>query len=321
VSVLVTGCAGFIGSHLSEALLKDGVEVVGVDCFNDNYARASKLSNLNRSRQWDTFEFVPIDLSRGDLDDLIAEADVVYHLAAEPGVRLSWGTRFEQYLRNNVHATQHVLEAMTATPGRRLVFASSSSVYGQAEQWPTSEEALPQPYSPYGVTKLAAEHLCSLYHHNFGVDVVSLRYFSVYGPRQRPDMAFRAFCTSILEGTPISIYGDGSQTRDFTYVDDIVRATRLAAERPEATGAVINVGGGSRISVNEALVLLTELAGRRLEVEHLPGQRGDVNDTCASATRALELLGFSPQTSFNDGLRELFAWAVQTHLSGAPKLR
>lgn len=315
MSALVTGCAGFIGSHLSESLLRDKIEVIGVDCFNDNYARQSKLANLHRSRQWDSFEFVPIDLSRGELRDLVAEVDVVYHLAAEPGVRPSWGARFDQYLRNNVRATQHVLEALTNLPGRRLVFASSSSVYGQAEQWPTSEHVLPRPYSPYGVTKLAAEHLCSLYHRNFGVQSVSLRYFSVYGPRQRPDMAFRSFCASILEGKSITVYGDGSQTRDFTFVDDVVRAARLAAERPQAAGEVMNIGGGGQISVNHALGLLASLAGRPLDIEYRPEQHGDVRDSCADTTKASQVLGFAPQTSFNDGLRKQFDWAAEKHLS------
>lgn len=317
MSVLVTGCAGFIGSHLSECLLRDGIEVIGVDCFNDNYARREKLANLQRSRQWDSFEFVPIDLSRGELRDLAGEADVVYHLAAEPGVRSSWGARFEQYVRNNVNATQQLLEALRDLPGRRLVFASSSSVYGQAHEWPTREDVLPRPYSPYGVTKLAAEHLCSLYHRNYGLETVSLRYFSTYGPRQRPDMAFRAFCTGLLEGRPITVYGDGSQTRDFTYVEDIVRATRRAAERPEASGRVMNIGGGSQISVNRALELLSQWAGRTLEIEYRPAQHGDVRDTCADTTEASQLLGFSPCITFDDGLRKQFEWAQDTHFSPA----
>src|SRR5919198_2279749 len=191
---LVTGCAGFIGSHLTESLLEDGVEVVGVDCFNDNYARPQKLKNLDRATEWRNFEFVPIDLARGDLHDLVGEVDTVFHLAAEPGVRASWGDRFELYVRNNVLATQQLLEAASRSPDNRFVFASSSSIYGEAEHFPTPESVTPKPFSPYGVTKLGAEHLCQAYNRNHGVDVVTLRYFSVYGPRQRPDMGFHKFC-------------------------------------------------------------------------------------------------------------------------------
>src|SRR4051794_1145653 len=218
---LVTGCAGFIGSHLTESLLADGASVVGVDCFNDNYGRREKIGNLEQARDWEAFDFVPIDLARGDLQDIVVDCDVVFHLAAEPGVRASWGSRFETYVRNNVVATQHLLDAVTASRAK-LVYASSSSVYGQAETFPTREDALPAPFSPYGVTKLTAEHLCQTYFANFGVEAVSLRFFSVYGPRQRPDMAFNIFCRAILEGRPLNVYGDGGQTRDFTYVADVV---------------------------------------------------------------------------------------------------
>ncbi|MEA2123317.1 MAG: hypothetical protein QOI80_99, partial [Solirubrobacteraceae bacterium] len=183
---LVTGCAGFIGSHLTESLLSDGHDVLGIDCFNDNYGRSAKLDNLAHAQEWDGFEFVPIDLARGDLADVVAESEVVYHLAAEPGVRSSWGGRFDTYLRNNVLATQHLLEAAREHPPARFVYASSSSIYGQAETLPTREDATPQPHSPYGTTKLAGEHMCSLYFANHGVPTVSLRYFTVYGPRQRP---------------------------------------------------------------------------------------------------------------------------------------
>jgi nucleoside-diphosphate-sugar epimerase len=213
---LVTGCAGFIGSHLTEALLADGVSVLGVDCFNDNYGRRQKLHNLETAREWDEFDFVPVDLSRGELHDLVADCETVYHLAAEPGVRSSWGLRFDQYLRNNVLATQLLLEAMRDQSGKRFVYASSSSIYGQAEALPTSEDTTPRPHSPYGTTKLAGEHLCALYHGNHGVETVMLRYFSVYGPRQRPDMAFNRFCRAAIGGDPITVFGDGHQTRDFT---------------------------------------------------------------------------------------------------------
>jgi UDP-glucose 4-epimerase len=310
MTVLVTGCAGFIGSHLTEALLADGVSVVGVDCFNDNYARREKLQNLETARQWDDFDFVPVDLSRGELRDLVEECEVVFHLAAEPGVRSSWGQRFDQYLRNNVLATQLLLEAMRATPGKRFVYASSSSIYGEAEALPTPEATTPQPHSPYGMTKLAGEHLCSLYHRNHGVDAVMLRYFSVYGPRQRPDMAFNVFCRAALGGQPITVFGDGRQTRDFTYVSDIVAATRAAASRPGVSGRVFNVGGGSRIALADAIERLRELSGRPLEVNHLPMQDGDVRDTGADTTLAEEALGYAPAMEFDEGLRAEFEWVA-----------
>jgi UDP-glucuronate 4-epimerase len=308
MTALVTGCAGFIGSHLTEALLADGVPVVGVDCFNDNYARREKLQNLETARQWDDFDFVPVDLSRGELRDLVEECDIVFHLAAEPGVRSSWGQRFDQYLRNNVLATQLLLEAMRATTGKRFVYASSSSIYGEAEALPTPEAATPKPHSPYGMTKLAGEHLCSLYNRNHGVDAVTLRYFSVYGPRQRPDMAFNAFCRAALGGQPVTVFGDGRQTRDFTYVADVVAATRAAGAASDVAGRVFNVGGGSRIALADAIELIREFSGQPLDVRHLPVQDGDVRDTGADTTLAASELGFAPTTAFQDGLRAEFDW-------------
>src|SRR4051812_30930255 len=306
---LVTGCAGFVGSHLTESLLTDGHEVVGVDCFNDNYARRQKLDNLVGPQQWETFEFVPIDLSRGELEDLVDECEVIFHLAAEPGVRSSWGGRFEQYLRNNLLATQRLLETAKAADGRkRLVYASSSSVYGHAETLPTPEDALPQPFSPYGVTKLGAEEMCSLYWGNHGLETVSLRFFTVYGPRQRPDMAFNRFCHAALTGTQMTVFGDGEQTRDFTYVADIVSALRAAAVVPGAAGRVYNIGGGSRVSVNDALRLLAGYAGRPLDVDYLDNEKGDVRDTGADTTRARAELGYDPQTTVANGLLAEFEW-------------
>jgi UDP-glucuronate 4-epimerase len=305
---LVTGCAGFIGSHLTESLLADGVAVLGVDCFNDNYGRRQKLHNLEAAREWDAFDFVPVDLSRGELRELVEESDVVYHLAAEPGVRSSWGLRFDQYLRNNVLATQLLLESMRDSPEKRFVYASSSSIYGEAEALPTPEDTKPRPHSPYGMTKLAGEHLCSLYHGNHGTDAVSLRFFSVYGPRQRPDMAFNIFCRAAVNGDPITVFGDGRQTRDFTYVGDVVAATRAAATAEGVTGGVFNVGGGSRIALADAIELISGLSGRPLDVRHLPMQDGDVRDTGADATLASRVLGFEPATSFADGLTAEFEW-------------
>ena len=309
---LITGCAGFIGSHLTEALLEAGQSVVGVDCFNDNYARRQKLRNLEQATEWEAFEFVPIDLSRGDLRDLVEECDTVFHLAAEPGVRPSWGERFDQYLRNNLVATQHLLEAARGTSLQRFVYASSSSIYGQAERFPTPEEVRPRPFSPYGVTKLGGEHMCDLYHGNYGVPSVSLRLFSVYGPRQRPDMAFNVFSRAALESEPMTVFGDGRQTRDFTYVADVVAALRIAADIDGVEGQVFNVGGGTQVSLNDAIAIISELATRSLEVKYERGQDGDVRDTCADTTRARGVLGFSPETSLRNGLAAEFEWMRET---------
>ena len=320
-TALVTGCAGFIGSQLSESLLADGVRVIGVDCFNDNYGRGEKLRNLDLAHSWEHFEFVPLDLARGDLGDLVAESDVVFHLAAEPGVRASWGSRFDNYMRNNVSATQHLLEAANLHPGRRFVFASSSSVYGSAERLPTPEDTLCRPFSPYGVTKLAAEHMCLLYHANLGVDVVALRLFSVYGPRQRPDMAFRRFCQAVIGGDPIRVFGDGEQIRDFTYVGDVVTALRVAATTPGASGRVYNVGGGNQVTVNEALQLLEEYAERSLDVDYVAVQSGDVVRTAADTTRARAELGFTPSVAFADGLLRELEWVREHGVAEAAVIR
>jgi nucleoside-diphosphate-sugar epimerase len=315
---VVTGCAGFIGSHVTEALLADGHDVVGIDCFNDNYARRRKLANLEQARDFDAFEFVPVDMSRGDLADLVEGCDAVVHLAAEPGVRPSWGQRYETYLRNNVLATHHLLTAMAAAGDATMVYASSSSVYGQAETFPTSEGALPRPLSPYGVTKLDAEHLCHLYHVNHGVRVVSLRYFSVYGPRQRPDMAFSRFIEAGLAGTTLTVFGDGEQTRDFTFVGDVVAATIAASRAPELAGRVYNIGGGSQVSVNETLGLIGMLIGHPLDVHHAGVEAGDVKDTGADTARAREDLGFRPLTSLAEGLAAQVAWSLDPVRASAP---
>ena len=309
---LITGCAGFIGSQLSESLLADGHSVVGVDCFTDNYARSRKLSNLLRARQYDEFELQEADLAEAELGGLLAGCDAIFHLAAEPGVRSSWDDRFELFLRRNVMATQRLLDAAAQLPERPFVFASSSSIYGDTEQLPTSEDAVPRPYSPYGATKLAAEHLCRLYHDNHGLRTVALRYFTVYGPRQRPDMAFHRFCRAAIERRPLTVFGDGTQTRDFTFVGDIVRATRAAAENPEAAGRAYNIGGGSRVSVREVLALLRSLSGGELEARFVDRQRGDVRHTGADVRRAKEELGFAARMPFEDGLRAEFEWMLES---------
>src|SRR3954447_5403974 len=251
---LVTGCAGFIGSHLTEALLADGHSVLGVDCFNDNYRRADKRANLAVASDYEAFELVTGDLVTLDMPALIERVDVVYHLAGEPGVRSSWGRRFERYTHHNVGATQRLLEALG---DQRVVYASSSSIYGDALSRPTPEDVAPRPLSPYGVTKLAAEHLCVLYGEERDVSTVCLRFFSVYGPRQRPDMPSRRFCEAMVRREPIEVYGDGGQSRDFTYVADIVAATRAAGELRELhPGRVYNVGGGESVTVNRTLETL-----------------------------------------------------------------
>jgi len=309
---LVTGCAGFIGSHLSESLLGDGVGVTGIDCFNDNYGRQQKLENLRRVNDWESFEFAPIDLARGDLDDLVEDCDVVYHLAAEPGVRPSWGGRFESYARNNILATQLLLEAANRQGVERFVYASSSSIYGQAARLPTPEDTLPRPFSPYGVTKLAAEHLCHLYHANYRLPTVALRYFSVYGPRQRPDMAFNRFCRAAITGAPLEIFGDGKQTRDFTYVGDVVNATRAAATAPGVEGAAYNIGGGSQVSLLETVRLIEQIAGKEVALDHAGQERGDVRDTGAEIERARAALGFAPEVGLEQGLAAEFDWMADS---------
>jgi UDP-glucuronate 4-epimerase len=311
VRALVTGCAGFIGSHLTESLLADGHEVLGVDCFNDNYARSQKLANLRTAIDFESFRFARSDLAEADASRLLDGCETVFHLAAEPGVRSSWGARFDVYLRNNVAATQRLLEAAVQVGGLRFVYASSSSVYGEAESLPTPEDASPQPLSPYGVTKLGAEQLCVLYHANHGLDTVALRYFSVYGPRQRPDMAFNRFCRAALVDEPITLYGDGRQTRDFTYVADVVAATRAAALADAAPGGVYNVGGGSRVSLRRALEVLETVSGSRLDVRCEPREHGDVADTGADIARARKDLGFRPRTSLEAGLQAEFDWMAE----------
>jgi nucleoside-diphosphate-sugar epimerase len=254
---------------------------------------------------------VQVDLAEADLAGLVGGCDVVFHLAGEPGVRNSWGEGFDRYLRNNVLATQRLLEAAEAQEGIRLVFASSSSVYGDAERLPTPESTTPRPVSPYGVTKLGAEQLCQTYGRSQGVETVSLRYFTVYGPRQRPDMAFHRFCRAALDGSPVVIYGDGMQTRDFTFVADAVAATKAAARRDGAANGVFNVGGGARVSLASAVELIGDLAGQPLELRYATPPPGEARDTGADTTRAREKLGYRPATSLESGLRAEIEWMAE----------
>lgn len=307
--VLVTGAAGFIGSHLVESLLADGVPVRGVDAFTDYYNPDRKRENLARALAHPHFEFVPGDLLDLDGSELLEGVSSVFHLAGQPGVRVSWGREFEIYTRQNVLATQRLLEHARDTQLERFVMASSSSVYGSPARYPTDETVAADPMSPYGVTKLAAEHLCNLYHRSFAVPTVTLRYFSVYGPRQRPDMALERFIAAALAGEAIEVYGDGHQARDFTYVADAVAATRAAASKGRP-GAVYNIAGGSAVTVLELVALLDELLGRHLTVRHRPAPTGEPRTTSAAVARAGRELGYRPRMSLADGVAAQLAAAT-----------
>jgi nucleoside-diphosphate-sugar epimerase len=306
---LVTGVAGFIGSTLAERLLASGADVVGIDSFTDYYPRPVKERNLSALRGHPCFHFVESTIQEADLNRLLADRSHVFHLAAQAGVRKSWGRDFGVYTKNNIEATQVLLEACANAKGtlERLVYASSSSVYGDDAPLPMREDTLPQPISPYGVSKLAAEQLCYLYHVNYGVPAVSLRYFTVYGPRQRPDMGFHRFLRATLLGDPITVYGDGEQTRDFTFVADAVRATIDAATRG-VPGRVYNIGGGSRVSVNQVLAMIERVSGRRPVITRDPAQKGDMRHTYADTGLAKTDLGFVPTVGLEEGLAAEHAW-------------
>jgi nucleoside-diphosphate-sugar epimerase len=311
MNALVTGAAGFIGSHLSGALLDAGATVTGIDCFTDYYPRAVKEANLAVLKGRAGFSFVEAALQTADLPALVDGKTHIFHLAGQAGVRKSWGRDFDVYISDNVAATQRLLEAAVKTPIERFVYASSSSVYGDHVPLPFKEESYLQPLSPYGVTKLAAEHLANLYWANHGVPAVSLRYFTVYGPRQRPDMAFHRFFTAVKLGQPVTVYGDGEQTRDFTFVGDIVAAT-AAAGRQGRPGAVYNVGGGSRVTMNHVLDLVGQVTGQPVTVRHEPSQKGDVRHTFADTSRARQDLAFVPQVTLEEGLKAQHRWLQNT---------
>jgi UDP-glucuronate 4-epimerase len=299
VRYVVTGAAGFIGSHLAEALLAAGHEVVGIDSFTSYYDPALKEENASG------IDVRRLDLATDELD--FAGFDGVFHLAGQPGVR-SFGDVFPLHVERNVLASQRVFEA-AARAGVRVVFASSSSVYGEAERYPTPEETPPRPLSPYGITKLSGEHLARAYARSFGLDTVVLRYFNAYGPRQRPDMAFAAVVDALAEGRPFTIFGDGEQSRSFTYVGDVVRATVDAMERAPAD-ALYNVGGGEEATLNRALALLEGLAGRELDVRREPAVPGDQRRTMADTARIRAALGWAPEVSLEQGLAAQWEWAL-----------
>ena len=311
MKALVTGVAGFIGSTLADRLVRDGVDVVGIDCFTDYYPRDVKERNLKSLLASPRFRLVEARLQDADLPRLLADRTHVFHLAAQAGVRKSWGRDFAVYTENNIAATQTLLEACVNAPIERLVYASSSSVYGDNVTLPVREDALPQPVSPYGVTKLAAEQLCYLYHANYGVPAVSLRYFTVYGPRQRPDMGFHKFLRAVERNEPITVFGDGEQTRDFTFVADAVGAT-IAAGTRGVPGRVYNIGGGSRVSVNQVLEIIGRVAGKSPIAAAAPAQKGDVRHTYADTSLARADLQFAPKVGLEEGLAAEHRWLVDT---------
>jgi nucleoside-diphosphate-sugar epimerase len=316
MKALVTGAAGFIGSNLSRTLAERGADVVGLDCFTDYYPRPLKDENVAKLTALPNFTLVESRIQDTDLGKLLDGVTHIFHLAAQAGVRKSWGRDFQTYTVNNVEATQVLLEACVGRPIERLVYASTSSVYGDAAEIPMREDARTQPVSPYGVTKLAAEHLCMLYFVNYQVPAVALRYFTVYGPGQRPDMGFNRFLKAAHTGQPITVYGDGEQTRDFTFVDDAVNATRLAGERG-VPGRVYNIGGGSRVSVNEVLRLVEQVVGKPVTIAREAPQKGDMRDTYADTSLAAADLGFKPATSLAEGLAAEYAW-LQPMLTEQP---
>lgn len=308
-NIIVTGVAGFIGSHLAEALLNQGKKVIGIDQFNDYYDPALKRQNISQFQDNPDFQLIENDIQSLNWSELLVDVDIIYHQAAQAGVRASWGEGFRAYTERNINATQIILEAAKDAPNlKRLVYASSSSIYGNAESFPTPESTCPQPVSPYGITKLVGEQLCNLYHQNFGVPCVSLRYFTVYGPRQRPDMAFHKFFKWILEDEAISIYGDGQQTRDFTFISDAIAANLAAGKIPEAVGEIFNIGGGSRVVLAEVIDTMEEIVGYPIRRNFVETARGDARHTSADVSKAQKILGYQPQVSLEEGLRREWEW-------------
>lgn len=307
MNFLVTGAAGFIGSHLCNRLLREGARVYGLDSFTDFYPRWIKDMNLGPLLPQKNFEFIPEDILRSNLKKKLENMDIIFHLAAQPGVRASWGENFSIYTKNNIDATQRLLEAAKSVPIKKFIYASSSSVYGLCPQLPMEETSTLIPFSPYGVTKLAAENLCFLYYKNYGVPCVSLRFFTVYGPGQRPDMAFHKFFKSIAQDEDITVYGDGQQTRDFTYVDDIIEAIVSSIENGKA-GEAYNVGGGTRRKLADLISILERICQKKINIRYQEGQKGDVRHTYADISKAKKDLNYVPQTSLEEGLGAEWKW-------------
>jgi len=316
MKILVTGAAGFIGSHLCERLLQDGHDVTGVDCFTDYYPPSIKRANIDGCLRQPRFALIETDLNTVNLTELVAGKELVFHLAAQAGVRASWGRDFQIYTETNILLTQRLLEAAIPARLNKFIYASSSSVYGDAVQIPMTEDAVLRPVSPYGVSKLAGEHLAALYWRNFGVPTVSLRFFTVYGPRQRPDMAFHKFLRAILAGRQLPLFGDGQQTRDFTFVSDVIDAA-VNASLIAAPGSVFNIGGGHRVTMQHVLELIERITGKQLRVRADGEQKGDMRHTAADISRARDLLGYAPKFDLEQGLALEWNWLQQAISAGA----
>jgi nucleoside-diphosphate-sugar epimerase len=304
VRALVTGAAGFVGSHLVDALVARGDTVVAVDSLTPYYDVSQKRANARATG----VELVEADLRTAPIEPLLDGVDVVFHQSAQPGVRLSWSTGFREYVEQNVLVTQRLLDAVHATGARRFVYASSSSVYGTQARYPTTETDLPAPFSPYGVTKLAAEHLCGVFAANWGLPTVSLRYFTVFGPRQRPDMSIHRLCEAAIAGGAFPLFGDGSQIREFTYVSDIVAGNLAAADADLAPGTVVNLAGGAEITISDLIALVGAIADASIAVERRPAEPGDSRRNGGAIDRARKLLGWEPQVSLRDGITAQLEW-------------
>ena len=301
---LVTGTAGFIGSYIAKALLDRGDEVIGIDCFTDHYPRRVKEDRIRPLMDYRNLEFIEDNILNADLPSLVERVDVIIHEAAQPGVRSGWDDSFEIYSRNNIEATQKLLYAAKDADIRKFVFASSSSVYGDAEEMPTREDSPTRPLSPYGITKLTCEHLCRIYWKYFGVPTIVLRHFTVFGPKPRPDMAHTIFTRAILSGEQIKIYGDGEQSRGFTYVSDIVDATISAAES-QIENEIFNIGGGVTATINEMIGILEEITGKKANLTYTESWRGDARHTYPDISKAERMLGYQPKVGLKEGLVEV----------------
>lgn len=308
MSCLVTGVAGFIGSQLAEDLFERGHTVIGVDCFTSYYSKSAKLQNLSKLIPKDGFTFIEADIAKANLSPMLEGVDYVFHLAGQPGVRPSWGESFSHYVNDNMVATQRLLEVSKKKKLKKFIFASSSSIYGDSERLPTPETITPNPVSPYGASKLFTESICHVYHRNFGLPTVGLRYFTVYGPKQRPDMAFNIFARKISEGLPLEIYGDGMQSRDFTYVKDTIGATILCMEGKP--GSIFNVGTGIPSSIIDVISIIESIIGEKANTVYQERALGDVMRTCADISKIESELGYHPTVKLNEGLQEQITWQL-----------